>query len=79
MFDEKKALKLLEEDRRDYIKRTIEFAQSFLDRNMDEAAETAIITAGQELERLNGSIQYVEHLAEFKDEEYPRFKPIFGD
>ena len=73
MFDEKKALRLLEEDRRNYIKRTIEFAQGFLDRNMDEAAETTLITAGQELQRLNGSMQYVERLADFKDEDYPRF------
>jgi hypothetical protein len=36
MFDEKKALKLLEEDRRNYIKRTIEFAHGFLERGLDE-------------------------------------------
>ena len=79
MFDEKEALKLLKEDRRKYIKRTIEFAQGFLDRNMDDAAETAIITAGQELSRLNGSIQYVERLAEFAEYSYPRFSALFDD
>ena len=80
MFNEKMALKLLEEDRREYIKKVIEFAQGFLDRNMDEAAETTIITAGDELKRLNGSIQYVEQLSKFNETlSYPRFKRIFDD
>lgn len=77
MFDNKKALKLLEEDRRNYIKRTIDFAQGFLERGLDEAAETTIITAGQELQRLNGSIQYLENLKIDETEEYPRFMSIF--
>ena len=72
-MDTIKAIKLLEEDRRNYIKRTIEFAQGFLERNMDEAAETTIITAGQELQQLNGSMQYLEELSKG---EYPRFGPV---
>lgn len=77
MFDEKKALKLLEEDRKNYIKRTIDFAQGFLERGLDEAAEASIITAGHELERLNGAIQYIQNLKIDEPEDYPRFSPIF--
>ena len=77
MFNEKLALKLLEEDRRDYIKKAIDMAQGFLERNMDEAAETVLITAGQELQRLNGSIQYLIELTEFDGENYPRFGTMF--
>ena len=77
MFNEKLALKLLEEDRRDYIKKAINLAQGFLERNMDEAAETTLITAGQELSRLNGSIQYLNQLTDFNGENYPRFGTIF--
>lgn len=76
MFDEKKALKLLEEDRRKYIMEAIEFARGFLDRNMDEAAATTIITAGNELTRLDGSMLYLEQLQNFKTDEYPRFNRI---
>ena len=75
MFDPKEALKLLVEDRRDYIKKCISFANDFMERDMDEAAMTAIITAGDELKKLDGSIQYVTSLMEY--EEYPRFGTIF--
>lgn len=76
MFDEKKALKLLEEDRRKYIMEAIEFARGFLDRNMDEAAAASLVAAGNLLARLEGSMLYLEQLQNFKTDEYPRFNGI---
>lgn len=76
MFDENKAIKLLEEDRRAYLKRLVDFVQVFLNRNMDDAAVTAVMTAAQELQRLDGALQYLEQLKSFKEDEYPRFCTI---
>ena len=68
-----KALELLIEDRKTYLKKVSDYLKFYLDRNRDEEAQTAIITAGQELQRLDGAIQYLE---QFKKNEYPRFGTI---
>lgn len=77
MFDEKLALKMLVEDRNTYIKRAIEFAQGFLDRGMDEAAAMTIMTAGDCLRELEGTMEYVKQLQGFNENGYPRYVPIF--
>ena len=76
MFDEQKALKLLQEDRREYIRKAIMYAQSFLDRNMDDLAANTIVEAARGLCQLDGSLQYVKRLANFKEDEYPRFNTL---
>ena len=77
-FNPSKAKDLLEQDRHAYLKKVKEYLDYWLEKEMDDAATQSIITAGQELEKLNGSLLYLEELEEHFDE-YPRFRTIFGD
>ena len=76
MFDEKEALKCLEEDRRKYLNDTIEFTKAYLDRHLDELAASTIMAAAENLRCLDGSMQYVKELCQFKENGYPRFGRI---
>ena len=76
MFDEKKALRLLEDDRRKYLNDIVEFTKAYLDRHLDELAATTIIYAADNLRMLDGSMQYVKELQQFDENEYPRFGRI---
>lgn len=75
MFIATEAKDFLETDRRVYLKKTLKMLEHCINKNNDEAAATCVITAAQELTRIEGAIQYLESLEETK--EYPRFNTIF--
>jgi len=70
MFDQKEAIKLLEQDRKEYVLKCISYVQGFIDRGMDELAADTIIHAATGLQRLAGGIQYLQAI---DDDNYPRF------
>ena len=77
MFDEAKALELLTNDRKEYLKDFIKGVQGLMNIGRDDLASHAVITAAESLSRLDGGIQYVKQLQNFKQDEYPRFAQIF--
>jgi len=77
MFDEVKALELLTTDRKEYLEDFIKGIQGLMDIGRDDLACHAVITAAESLTRLDGGIQYVKQLQNFKQDGYPRFSQIF--
>lgn len=54
----------LETDRRIYLKKTLKMLEYYINKNNDEAAATCVITAAQELTRIEEVIQDLESLEE---------------
>lgn len=75
-YDEKEALKLLKEDRLDYIKKMMNLVQGFLENDMVDLASNTICEAANGLRMVDGSILYVEQLQFYKENGYPRFKTV---
>ena len=70
MFDPKEAIKILEQDRKEYVLKCISYVCGFIDRGLDELAADTIIQAATGLQRLAGGIQYLQAM---DNENYPRF------
>ena len=77
MLDLNEAKRLLEEDRRNYLKKTKEYLEIWLNKGLDDAAAQVVITSGEELQKLTGTLLFLEQCKQFPDE-YPRFNTIFG-
>ena len=76
-MDLSEAKRLLEEDRRNYLKKTKEYLEYWLNKGFDEAAVQVVITSGNELQKLTGTLEFLEQCEQFPNE-YPRFNTIFG-